>query len=449
MPSAKRSKNQLRRERLKQRKLETADLSCLTHATSAPKLEVEPDLTPREPALVAETPADVAADPLYDQFRDVFDKWGQSEHPDNQPTQVKIASPTTSDDESEPEERHVPVKRTKVPLAALKSSTIRPQVVEWHDQDARDPVFLVALKSVPNAIPVPDHWSAKRDYLANRKGFEKPPFQLPHFIQETGIQEMRNSDADKTLKQQQRDRVQPKMGRLDLDYRKLHRAFFERQSRPRLFTFGDVYYEGRELSDVHSDAVNHIKPGHVSKELRQALGILTSERTQPPWITLMSSLGKPPAYKDLIIPGIDVSYSNSGYRDTVEPPAAGHDLWGHLEAGDESEEEEEEEKEEEEEEEENADQEAVTADEPAEPVVVATPIEEYSLHPIKSSPSNSTNSSRPAASGQLLYTVVDETTVESGNKVLSSRKGYNISSRQTEASKPDSTEVKLRKKFKF
>lgn len=53
--------------------------------------------------------------------------------------------------------------------------------------------------------------------------------------------------AEQTLKQKQRERVQPKMGRLDIDYTKLYNAFFKFQTKPELTRFGEVYYEGKEF----------------------------------------------------------------------------------------------------------------------------------------------------------------------------------------------------------
>lgn len=456
MVSGKRSKNQIRRERQKQRKLNDFSLqNADTLKSSHQNNSNEPKPIEKEPSTTLTQ--EVESDPLFSQYQEVFSKWGQSDSINqNGNGQLQIAShSSSSEDESEQETTHKPaVKREKIPLADLKAGTRRPQVVEWHDQDARDPVFLVSIKSQPNVVQVPDHWSSKRDYLANRRGFEKPPFQLPHYIQETGIQEMRNGDADKTLKQLQRDRVQPKMGRLDLDYRKLHRAFFEKQSKPRLFGFGDIYYEGRELSDVHSDAIELIKPGVVSNELRQALGILTSDRTPPPWLALMATIGKPPAYKDLILPGVDVPYANSGYRDKVEPPTTDYELWGKLEEVDESEDEDEDE---ENNEQESGDEEAGSENEAEDlPQIVtsAIPIEESKLQIRPAStkePLFSATNEPKVSEDQLLYTVVDEATLSSGNKVLPSQKGYNLRSNEKAKTEknPASEGVKQRKKYKF
>lgn len=68
-------------------------------------------------------------------------------------------------------------------------------------------------------------------YLQGKRGIEKPPFDLPDFIKKTGIMEMRASLQEKedqrTLKAKMRERARPKLGKIDIDYQKLHDAFFK------------------------------------------------------------------------------------------------------------------------------------------------------------------------------------------------------------------------------
>jgi len=122
-------------------------------------------------------------------------------------------------------------KLTRLSVAALKQLVNKPDVVEMHDVTALDPKLLVSLKATKNTIPVPRHWCAKRTYLQGKRGFEKPAFELPDFIKRTGIQSMREAvqekDAQKSLKQKMREKVRPKMGKIDIDYQKLHDAFFQ------------------------------------------------------------------------------------------------------------------------------------------------------------------------------------------------------------------------------
>lgn len=227
--------------------------------------------------------------------------------------------------------------QAKPSVAELKTATARPQLVEWFDADAPDPFLVVHLKTGLNHVDVPPHWQHKKDYLSAKRGLEKPPFRLPKYIASTGISEMRNHDPE-LLKKLQRDRVQPKMGRLDIDYQRLHDAFFKHQTAPPTLAFGHMYSEGRHLGQ--DDALARLRPGIVSEALRNAVGF---GEGPPPWISLMQDLGKPPSYRNLIIPGLDVTYLNTGYRvqvpEGIVPLDFMADTWGEMEEGEESEEE--------------------------------------------------------------------------------------------------------------
>ena len=136
-------------------------------------------------------------------------------------------------------------KSKRLSVAELKQLVSYPDVVEAHDVTSADPRLLVYLKSYRNTVPVPHHWCHKRKYLQGKRGIEKPPFQLPEFIAQTGIAAVRDSvaedDEKKRNKQRARERVQPKMGRVDIDYQVLHDAFFRFQTKPKLLTrLGDL-----------------------------------------------------------------------------------------------------------------------------------------------------------------------------------------------------------------
>lgn len=45
------------------------------------------------------------------------------------------------------------------------------------------------------------------------------------------------------MKQKMREKVRPKMGKIDIDYQKLHDAFFRYQTKPSMGIHGDLYYE--------------------------------------------------------------------------------------------------------------------------------------------------------------------------------------------------------------
>ncbi|KAI5299642.1 hypothetical protein KEM55_001911 [Ascosphaera atra] len=230
------------------------------------------DDEPTEDDFVQEVePAPYSIDPshpLYDMFRGVISKFGDHEE-EKGPTAIPEKPEVFFDDDDIPDEEAEEQNKlskkkrkemNKISVAELKSMVKKPELVEWTDADAQDPKLLVHLKSYRNVVPVPGHWSLKREYLSSKRGVEKQPFSLPKFIQETGITEMRDAALERqeqqSLKQKQRERVQPKMGRLDIDYQKLYEAFFRFQTKPELTRFGEIYYEGKE----YETNLRHLRP---------------------------------------------------------------------------------------------------------------------------------------------------------------------------------------------
>lgn len=99
--------------------------------------------------------------------------------------------------------------------------------------------------------------------------------------------------------------MQPKMGKIDIDYQILHDAFFKNQTKPKLTVHGDLYYEGKE----YEIRMRGYKPGRLSPELRHSLGI--PENSPPPWLINMQRYGPPPAYPNLKIPGVNAPIPES------------------------------------------------------------------------------------------------------------------------------------------
>ncbi|XP_062541641.1 splicing factor 3B subunit 2 isoform X3 [Armigeres subalbatus] len=276
------------------------------------------------------TIADLA--PMYRQFYRVFEIFKLESKP-KEPTKAEIAENEKATaakkanekdddddddeddamDEEEKDERERISKRkmkklTRLSVAELKQLVARPDVVEMHDVTARDPKLLIQLKSHRNTVQVPRHWCFKRKYLQGKRGIEKPPFELPAFIKKTGIMEMRASlqekDESKTLKAKMRERARPKMGKIDIDYQKLHDAFFKWQTKPRMTIHGDLYYEGKEFET----RLKEKKPGDLSEELRVALGMPIGpacHKIPPPWLIAQQRYGPPPSYPNLRIPGLN------------------------------------------------------------------------------------------------------------------------------------------------
>ncbi|KAG2761264.1 hypothetical protein JG687_00006827 [Phytophthora cactorum] len=322
------TKNQ--RRRLKKRaqkqaeangvKIEPANTSNDTAKTEeetaiAPPPDVEVEYVSADLSKELALPQD---DPAYEEMMRVFGRFssaeelcGATDNEDGKDDDKKEKDDAEGEDDLAKEEaeedqilsRKARKKSKRLSVAELKQLVSYPDVVEAHDVTSADPRLLVYLKSYRNTVPVPRHWCHKRKYLQGKRGFEKQAFQLPEFIAQTGIAEVRDSvaedDEKKRNKQRARERVQPKMGRVDIDYQVLHDAFFRFQTKPKLTQLGDVYYEGKEFEVKLKSKV----PGQLSDELKAALGMV--EGVPPPWLLNVQRYGPPPAYPNLKIPGLN------------------------------------------------------------------------------------------------------------------------------------------------
>ncbi|KAK4120792.1 DUF382-domain-containing protein [Parathielavia appendiculata] len=334
MAAPKMTKNQMRRAKKKEQKKAQAE----QNGSKEPEVKAEEPSKEETPVDEESKPSDlevkkdpdasdkidadgpidnllVEEDPAFAEYKSIFEKFGMSLE-DGETTRETNAGKKgevffDQDDEipSEDEEAQPKLskkkrkKLNKLSIAELKALVRNPEVVEWHDVSSSDPRLLVQIKAQRNIVPVPGHWSLKREYLSSKRGIEKPPFKLPKFIADTGITEMRDAilekQAEQTLKQKQRERVQPKMGKLDIDYQKLYDAFFRHQTKPDLTRFGDVYYEGKEWEADYKV----FKPGEISDALREALGMQPG--FPPPWLLQQQRVGPPPSYPTLKIPGLN------------------------------------------------------------------------------------------------------------------------------------------------
>ncbi|KAH9826394.1 mRNA splicing, via spliceosome [Teratosphaeria destructans] len=349
------TKNQQRRAKKKQQKKEKPETpSKAAETTTADPSEADANhpLAPTEPAEddpiqdVPDVPNGDGAssnDALYSQFANVFSKFAEPEkeaavkEPEKPEVFYDDEDNIQGEDEEEETQKRLSKKArkaaNKLSIAELKAIVKKPEIVEWTDTSAQDPKLLVNIKSARNVVPVPNHWALKREYLSSKRGIEKPQFALPKFIAETGISDMRDAvlekQAEASLKQRARERVQPKMGKLDIDYQKLYEAFFRRQTKPQLTRFGEVYYEGKE----YETNLRHLRPGELGEELQEALNMPPG--APPPWLINMQKVGPPPSYPALKIPGLNAppppgaswGYHPGGYG---KPPLddANKPLWG-------------------------------------------------------------------------------------------------------------------------
>jgi len=379
MPSAvkmapKMTKNQMRRAKKKEQK--KAQQVSLNHPSSSvlqfihnfkvtptPEPEIAKEPEP-EPVIAKIEEEDVLQpdislldisedDPNYAMFKDIMERFGATAEENEAAKEAEGGEkgevfyddddeiPDEDEEAAEPKlSKKKRKERDKLSVAELKALVKKPELVDWTDTSASDPRLLVHIKSYRNVVPVPSHWSLKREYLSSKRGVEKPPFALPKFIQETGIAEMRDAVLEKqdqaSLKQKQRERVQPKMGKLDIDYQKLYEAFFRFQTKPELTRYGEVYYEGKE----YETNLRHLRPGELSDELKEALNIPPG--APPPWLINQQRFGPPPSYPSLKIPGLNAppppggawGFHPGGYGkppvDEFNRPLYGGDIFGVL-----------------------------------------------------------------------------------------------------------------------
>ncbi len=193
-------------------------------------------------------------------------------------------------------------------LPDLKARVLRPDLVELTDVTSPDPDLLLALKSVPGAVPVPRHWADKQRYLAKRATREM--YRLPPNLDATGVAKVRagvlEHERNASVSQLARERVRPKVGRMFIDYETLSDAFYKSTYYPTLTRPGDVFYEGKPSHTMK------VIPGRLSATLRAALGM--KEGDPPPWLKNMQHgyIGPdqrrqhlPPSYPDLRVPNLN------------------------------------------------------------------------------------------------------------------------------------------------
>ncbi|KAG7885930.1 hypothetical protein KL938_000962 [Ogataea parapolymorpha] len=342
------TKNQLRRERAKQRKGLPGTVQRQLPEMKTDVDEVEAPDSPVD-VVVEDAPVDGFAD--YQAIFDKFNKPKESPTADGHDNEQKTEETKSEyegfekDDLPEQLSKRQFKRKYQIPLAYLKAESDKPELLEMADVNSPDPRLLVYLKTLHNAIPVPQHWGAAKGFLMGRRNYDRPPYQLPKFIADTGIIQMRSSMNDKetTLKQRMRERVQPRMGQLDIDFNKLYDAFFKNQTKPDLLRYGEVYFEGLESIELLGPfKVSKYRPGVMSAWLREALGMIGPKSRLPPWYEKFQKLGPPPAYPYMRI-NSDGTVSFDNDQRTVVNRAGPVDRtrWGELEEIYESESEEE------------------------------------------------------------------------------------------------------------
>lgn len=343
----KKSKNQIRRERAKLAKNQKIDLP-------SKKIPVKPlkKDTPDDRNVDIEL-TDDKHDELLNSFKDIFQKFEVKDENytetdtalavSDKPPEIRgveLSNLQTNLDNSDMKVQNDELSKRKfkklysIPLYVLKAESKRAELVEWMDANSPDPRLHVYLKTLQNSVKVPTHWCTKKSFLSTKRAIERPPFQLPDFILETGILEMRDTSAGtddhSTLKQRMRERVQPKSGQLDLDYEKLYDAFFRYQKKPFLLKFGRLFNENMNIDDLKfKETFSQIEVGTLSRNLKFALGMVDDAgnvlNELPPWYQKFEQTGPPPSY-----PNMKIGLSGQITINSTQGSKKSTRLWGTL-----------------------------------------------------------------------------------------------------------------------
>ena len=104
-------------------------------------------------------------------------------------------------------------------------------MVEAHDVNSKDPFLLLYLKGLKSTVEVPKNWEYKKKQFFFKKGLYKQLYKLPTYIENTGISKLRDPVAEKNtmrmIRIKLKERMNPKLGKIDIDYDVLHDAFFK------------------------------------------------------------------------------------------------------------------------------------------------------------------------------------------------------------------------------
>lgn len=205
--ASKPTKNQLRRAKKKADRAKVFDHSIrLTIVADTVQSNTDPTTEPENNAISQPPPTGNSETPkskdiqngatdlesvVVDEDNELFDLYknvmGRFEEADKQDPDLKEPEKPEvyfDDDDEIPDEEEenaapkISKKKRKemnqLSVAELKALVQRPEMVEWTDTSAPEPKLLVHIKSHKNVVPVPNHWSLKREYLSSKRGIEKP-----------------------------------------------------------------------------------------------------------------------------------------------------------------------------------------------------------------------------------------------------------------------------------
>lgn len=125
------------------------------------------------------------------------------------------------------------LKKNQINYNDLKIISLFPDSVEEVDATAMEPITYILFKCLKNLIKVPKHWISLKSFLSKRRGVLESTYRLPDYIESTGISKLRDPDLidSRLMKIKAKDKVNPKIGKMEIKYEKLYEAFFKYQKK--------------------------------------------------------------------------------------------------------------------------------------------------------------------------------------------------------------------------
>eukprot|EP00477_Mikrocytos_mackini_P001257 GAHX01001343.1.p1 GENE.GAHX01001343.1~~GAHX01001343.1.p1 ORF type:complete len:281 (-),score=49.89 GAHX01001343.1:312-1154(-) len=184
----------------------------------------------------------------------------------------------------------------------LKLASFDPSLVDIEDANSPCPIQNIKIKSSRYSTPFPSAWRLNSKTKLNSGRYDRKEYVLPPNVAATGIQQLKKISLSlEELNKIKRAKIQtlnPIMGRINIDYKILHDAFFQFEYLPKFSGFGEI--GGNSDTKTKNNATY---PSKISDTLKRALN--QSGPLKPmPWINRMQKLGTPPAFIDPEIPGV-------------------------------------------------------------------------------------------------------------------------------------------------
>eukprot|EP00759_Apiculatamorpha_spiralis_P014385 PhF_6_TR21046/c0_g1_i2/m.30291 len=165
--------------------------------------------------------AEAAAASLPDEYRPQFTEMyerayaskyiaGEDSNPYQDEAMIKAAHEAAMKKQQEMERGHD--KRKRWTPGKLKLVVARPDLVEFHDVNAKDPISLLHFRGYRGSVPVPRHWLSKSHFLSKKRSanHHKESYVLPSEVVAADVPGIRKRCLENDFRQV-----------VDIDYGKL------------------------------------------------------------------------------------------------------------------------------------------------------------------------------------------------------------------------------------